>query len=146
MAVYDTNTIVSGTAGSTILSALPAFSTGNSSLDIQLNRLCQFVADNLATVSAQQTAEFGTAGAKVRSGAETFTGSVTDVVTGLSTVTKIVASVVDTNPTTAGDALVVTVGLNATAGEIDLYAWKNTAGTIAAATNACTVHWIAWGT
>lgn len=136
---------VVGTSTSTVSSSFDLGAWAQTT-DPQILRLAQFVMDQIASINTQQTSKFGAAGVQVRSGAATFTGSSTAITTGLTTVTRVVASVVDSDPTTAGDALVVTVGLNGTAGKIDLYAWKNTAGTIAAATNACTIHWIAWGT
>ena len=93
-----------------------------------------------------------TAGYKIARGEATLDGSnPTSVTTGLATV---VAATVSLKQSTApGDDpswLSVNYGGGVTAGQLDIYAWKNTGGTdptlVASANSTAVVSWIAVGT
>ncbi len=88
----------------------------------------------------QSSGELMLGSLKIRSGSATFTGTDTDIDTGLTTISQVVVTVKDTNQA-AGDAAYVTVDHGAD-GLLDVYAWDD-AGS--AASNACTIYWIAIG-
>lgn len=77
----------------------------------------------------------------MKTGTATFTGSDTDIDTGLTLIEEVVVSVKDANQG-AGDAAYCTYNHGAD-GLLDLYAWDD--GGLAASV-ACTVTWMAIGT
>lgn len=85
------------------------------------------------------------AGKKIAAGVTSVTGSQTAIVTGLATVTEVVASIKSTVAINEW----VTVNLNGAAGKIDLYVWRVTGvadTTPIASITARDIHWIAFGT
>lgn len=136
MAANDT---VDGIAGTSIVSSYNLGVFGPP--DSQIFRLASFVVDQLATISAQQTNEFGVAGQKIRAGTTSCTNGVNlATATGLTTVTHAVVCV---KAAAAGTgAMSATYAINADTSKIDLYAWDKEG----AAAATCNVSWIAWGT
>lgn len=90
--------------------------------------------------------------AKVASGEVTLDGSnPTSVTTGLATITAATVSL--KTASALGDdpnAVSCDYGGSVTAGQLDIYAWKNTSGTdptqVASTNNSIVISWIAFGT
>lgn len=88
----------------------------------------------------------------MKAGEVTLDGSnPTSVTTGLSTIVGAVA-VIKTATAPGDDPVTVTVDYagSVTAGQLDIYAWKNTGGTdptlVASTNNTAVISWIAFGT
>lgn len=128
-------------------SAIPS----GASLDIESGGALKIAGSDRTAALATAPAAVA-AGYKIARGEATLDGAnPTSVTTGLATVVSATVSL--KSATTPGDDpswLSVDYGGGVTAGQLDIYAWKNTGGTdptlVASTNNAAVVSWIAIGT
>ena len=114
----------------------------------------KLVAESGGTVEIQPggTLKMNGAALNMKSGEVTLGGTnPTSVATGLTTITGAVA-VIKTATAPGDDPVTVTVdyGGSVAAGQLDIYAWKNTGGTdptlVASTNSSAVISWIAFGT